>query len=74
MRKQHIKKMSVFKKMTHPISHQPKDQIAESTQQRAIQHLLISQKNFRFSHTESVAENFLFFISDNEKSSFEVSF
>ena len=44
------------------VSHQPKDQIAESTQQKVVQLLLISHKNFRFSHAESTAENFQIFI------------
>ena len=44
------------------VHHIPKNQIAESTQQKVIQHLLRSNKIFKISNTESITENFQIFI------------
>ena len=52
----------------------PKNQLAESTQQKIIKLLLSSQKIFKMSNAESITENFQIFIKHDQKPRFEVRF
>ena len=52
------------------IGHLPKNQIAELTQQKVIQHLSITGQNFLIRDTEPTAENFQIFIKHNLKAKF----
>ena len=40
------------------VGHPPKNQTAESTQQKVIQHFSSAQKNFKMRAAESTTENF----------------
>ena len=56
------------------VSHPPKNQNAESTQQKVIQPLLSTQKNYILSCGESAVDNFQIFIKHDLKAKVEVSF